>query len=175
MRRSGLWILAPVLALLLATGAEAKKQDATKMTCQEFASHSTDQQLRVAAFLDGYSKRGKPVEEVADVAVERDLDVLIVACHQDPKATVWDKLKAKLPGGKRKVKPVAMTCEEYLGLESDNQAEVAYWLEGYNRKAGATVEGEASIDVEHDTAVLVEECKPTPKGSVWERIKGKLE
>jgi hypothetical protein len=31
------------------------------------------------------------------------------------------------------------------------------------------------VDVEHDVAVLVEECRIAPKESVWARIKKKFE
>lgn len=171
MKRLVLWLSA--LLLVLAPAAFAKpKQNVPKMTCEEFAAHSTQSQQRVAAYLDGYSKRGKPIEDVADVDVERDVDVLVVACKETPKLTLWDKIRAHLPGGKKKVKPVKMNCEEYLTYSSDTQGEVAYWLAGYH---GGEVDGADEVDVEHDVALLVEECKVAPKVSVWERIKKKFE
>jgi hypothetical protein len=171
MKRHAIWLAVPAL-LLAGPAANAAKKDATKMTCEEFASQSPEGQARVTAFLDGYSKRGKKVEDIETVDVQRELDVLVVSCQQDPKATVWDKIKAHMPGGKKKVKPVAMTCEEFMALGSSVQPEVAYWLDGYNRKADVSASGE--VDLERDTAVLVQECKPTPKESLWKRIKGKL-
>jgi hypothetical protein len=170
MIRFAVWC--PVILLALAPAALAKsKHDVPRMTCEEFAAHSSEHQERVAAYLDGYSKRGQPVEQVVDVDVERDVDVLVIACKETPKATVWDKLRAKLPGGKKKVKPVKMLCEEYLSYTSDEQDDVAYWLAGYH---GTTVAGADEVDVEKDVAVLVEECRVAPKASVWERIKGKF-
>lgn len=167
------WIAWVSVALLVFSGAAPakSKHDVPKMTCEEFAAHSTDHQERVAAYLDGYSKRGKPVEDVVDVDVERDVDVVVIACKETPKATVWDKLRAHMPGGKKKVKPVKMICEEFLSYTSDEQDDVAYWLAGYH---GTTVAGVTEVDVEHDVAILVEECRIAPTASVWERIKAKF-
>ena len=159
------------LLFVTASAAGAAKRNVPKLTCQEFASHSKQTQLREAAYLDGYSKRGKPIEDVADVDVERDIDALVIECVQTPKVTLWDKIRAHLPGGKRKVKAVKMSCEEFLTYTSDVQGEVAYWLAGYH---GTQVDGAGDVDVEHDVAVLVEECKIAPKASVWERIKSKF-
>jgi len=171
MNRFVLWASAVLLAS--ASGVSAgSKHDVPKMTCEEFAAHSSTSQVQVAAYLDGYSKRGKPVEDVDDVDVERDVDVLVVSCRENPKVTVWDKIRAKLPGGKKKVKAVKMNCVEYLSYTKNVQGEVAYWLAGYH---GTTVDGEDEVDVEHDVAVLVEECRIAPKESVWARIKKKFQ
>ena len=173
MKRFVLAISIPALCLVAAAApAAAKKKDPTKMTCEEFAAETPEAQSRITAFLDGYSKRGKKVEEVGDVDVQRELDTLVVSCVQTPKVTFWDKVKMHLPGGKKKLKPVEMTCADFLALGSDVQPEVAYWLDGYNRKG--TVDASGEVDLERDMAVLVEVCKPTPKASLWERIKTKL-
>jgi len=162
-----------LLSIVLAPAAWAKpKHDVPKMTCEEFAAHSSDSHRYVAAYLDGYTKRGKPVEDVADVDVERDVDVLVVACRETPKVTVWDKIRAHMPGGKKRVAAPKMNCEEYLTYSRETQGEVAYWLAGYH---GTEVDGADEVDVEQDVAVLVEECRIAPKASVWERIKKKFE
>jgi len=153
--------------------AAAKKKNAPKMTCEEFAAQTPEAQTRVAAYLDGYSK-GKTYVAEDDVEVDRELDVLVVSCTQEPKATLWDKIKAKMPGGKKKVKPVKMTCEEFLSLDSKIQPEVAYWLAGYNAAAKTDVAASGEVDLETDTAVLIQECKPAPKASLWEKIKKKF-
>ncbi len=171
MSRFVLWAAAMLFAS--ASGVSASpKHDVPKMTCEEFVAHSTQSQTQVAAYLDGYSKRGKPVEDVAEVDVERDVDVLVVSCRETPKVTLWDKLRAHMPGGKNKVKAVKMNCEEYLSYTSNVQGEVAYWLAGYH---GTEVDGAEEVDVEHDVAVLVEECRIAPKESVWARIKKKFQ
>lgn len=174
MNRAALWMAVPTLALAVVASAASKKHDPTTITCEEFASHTPEGQLRMTAFLDGYSKRGKKVEEVGEVDVQRELDVLVVACRQDPKVTLWDKFKTHLPGGKKRVKPVEMTCEEYLSLEKDVQPEVAYWVEGYDRKTKTEVEAAGEVDLERDVAVLIEMCRPTPKASFWKRLHEKL-
>ena len=106
--------------------------------------------------------------------VDRELDMLVISCKQDPKVTLWDKIKAHMPGAKKKVKPVKMTCEEFLGLSSDIQPEVAYWLAGYNAAKKTDVAASGEVDLETDTAVLLQECKPAPKASLWEKIKKKF-
>jgi hypothetical protein len=163
-----------VIAGFATAAPAASKLDPTTMTCEEFASQTPEGQARVTAFLDGYSKRGKKVEEIGEVDVKRQLDVLVVSCKENPKATFWDKVKAHLPGGSKKVKPVAMTCEDFVALGSDVQPEVAYWLEGYNRKTKTETDVAGEVDVQRDVAVLVQECKPTPKASLWDRMKAKL-
>ncbi len=174
MKRFILAISIPAICLVAAASPAEAKKDPTKITCEEFAAQSSEGRTRITAFLDGYSKRGKKVEEVGEVDVQRELDVLVVSCVQSPKVTFWDKVKMKLPGGKKKLKPVEMTCEEYLALSSDVQPEVAYWLDGYNRKTGTEVEAAGEVDLERDVAVLVESCKPTPKAPLWQRVKEKF-
>jgi hypothetical protein len=170
MKRHVLWLAVPAIALAV-PAAQAAKKDATKITCEEFAEQSPEGQARITAFLDGYSKRGKKIEDIGTIDVQRQLDVLVVSCKETPKATLWDKIKAHMPGGKKKVNP-KMTCEEFLALGSSVQPEVAYWLDGYNRKENVVDAGQ--VDLERDMAVLVQECKPAPKESLWKRIKAKL-
>src|SRR5262245_16648860 len=161
------WVLVFVLVL---SGSAAAKQDPTKVTCDVFAASTPEAQERVAAYLDGYSKGGKKIEDVGEIDVNRELDVLVVSCKEEPKLTLWDKIKMKLPGGSKKIK-VPMTCEDYLALSSDVQPEAAYFLAGYNRAAKSEINAAGEVDLETDTAVLVQECKPAPKESLWARIK----
>lgn len=172
MKKTVILVLAAVIGFALP--AFAAKKNAVKMTCEEFAAQTPEAQTRIAAFLDGYSKGGKEIAADSEVEVDRVLDTLVVSCQQDPKVTVWDKIKAKMPGGKKRVKPVKMTCEEFLGLGKDVQPEVAYWLAGYNAAKKTDVSSSGEIDLETDTAVLIQECKPAPKASLWEKIKKKF-
>ncbi len=166
------WIWVPVFALAIALPAFAAKKDATKITCEEFASQTPEGRTRITAYLDGYSNRGKKVEDIAAVDVQRELDVIVVACREEPKATLWQKIEKRLPGGKKKIHPVKMTCEEFLSESKDVQTEAAYWLDGYSASEDVHAAGE--VDLERDTVVLVEMCKPAPKESLWKRIKSKL-
>src|SRR5688500_11261659 len=68
--------------------AAAKKKNAPKMTCEEFAAQTPEAQTRVAAYLDGYTKGGKSFAAESEVEVDRELDVLVVSCTQEPKATL---------------------------------------------------------------------------------------
>ena len=175
MKRLSVLVLVLVaLVAGFALPAAAGKKNAPKMTCEEFAAQTPEAQTRVAAFLDGYSKGGKKFADDSEVDVDRELDMLVVSCTQEPKATLWDKIKAHMPGGKKKVKPVKMTCEEFLALDSDVQPEVAYWLAGYDAASKTDVDDSGEVDLETDTAVLVQECKPAPKASLWEKIKKKF-
>jgi len=171
-------VLVPVLTLGLVwgvTSVEAKKADPTKMTCEEFLGLSDSVQPRAVAYLDGYSKAGKLKEEdIGEVDVDRQLAVLVVACKEDPKKTLWERFRSHLPGGKKKVKPVKMTCEDYMALSETERPEVDYFAEGYI-KGTKTQEGVAGeVDLDRDTAVIYELCKPTPKESLWAKLKKKF-
>ena len=169
-----LFVLVPVLAIALGGNANAKKVDATKLTCAEFSAQTPEDQESITAFLHGYSKTGVEEDALGEIEVDRVLDVTVIGCVEEPKATFWDKLKAKFPGGSKKVKPVKMTCDEFMALGKDVQPEVAYFLDGYSRKGKTDVAMAGEVDLERDTAVFVEICKPAPKESLWAKIKSKL-
>jgi len=170
MKSRSMLLSLAALALAVPATAGAGKVDPTTVTCEAFASQTPEAQQRVAAYLDGYSKRGTKLEDIGEIDVDREVDTLVVACQQAPKLTLWQKIEMKLPGGKKRVK-IPMTCDEYLALETDVQPEVAYFLAGYNRKQKTEVAAEGEVEIERDVAVLVEECKPTPKESLWAKIK----
>jgi hypothetical protein len=100
MPRITLWLAVPILALAGVATAASKKHDPTTITCEEFAAQTPEGRSRVAAYLDGYSKSGKKVEEVGEVEVQRELDVLVVACRENPKATVWDRSRPTCPAAR---------------------------------------------------------------------------
>jgi hypothetical protein len=151
---------------------EAKKVNPTKMTCEEFLALGESIQPRAVAYLDGYSKRGKLKEEdVAEVDVDRQMAVLVVACKEDPKKTLWDKVRAHLPGGK-KVKPTKMVCQDYVAMDETDRPELVYWASGYHKGVKETDAGE--VDLESDVAVVYEECKAAPKESFWSKVKKHL-
>ena len=154
----------------VAAASTARNVDLTKMTCAEFLTLGEDVQPRAVAWLDGYSKAGTlKAQDVGEVDIDRQMDVLVVACKQDPKPTFWDKVRAHLPGGSRKVKPTKMTCQEFMDLSETERPEVAYWLDGYNH--GVQQQVAVQVDLQRDVAVIVVECKPVPKESLWTKIK----
>jgi hypothetical protein len=113
--------------------AEAKTVNPPKMTCAEFLALGEKIQPRAVAWLDGYNAAGKLKEqEVGDVDVVRQTDTLVVVCQQDPKVTFWDKVKAHLPGGSKKIKPTKMTCYEFVAMDDSVKPEAVFWSEGYN-------------------------------------------
>jgi hypothetical protein len=149
--------------------AAAAKKNAPKMTAR---SRRRRPRRRRASPPSPTATEGKDRVAENDVEVDRELDASSPARRS--RKPPWDKIKAKMPGGKKKLKPVQMTCEEFLALGSDVQPEVAYWLQGYNRKTKTEMDAAGEVDLERDTAVLIEACKPTPKASLWERIKEKF-
>ena len=169
MKLLALTLTLPLLVLPFVARADSKK-DPTKETCEEFASETPEGQSRIAAYLDGVSKSGKKIEDVGEIDVDRELDVLVVSCQQAPKLTLWQKIEMKLPGGKKRVK-IPMTCEEFMAVGTEDQPEVAYFLAGYNRATKTEVDAAGEVDLERDVAVLVQDCKPTPKESLWSKIK----
>lgn len=165
--------LLSALAIGIAASAltvEAKTVNPPKMTCEEFLALSDSIQPRAVAWLDGYSAAGKLKEqEVGDVDVDRQTETLVVVCKQDPKLTFWDKLKAKFPGGSKKVKPTKMTCDEFVALDDSIKPEAVYWSAGYN--AGVKQEDVTQVDLERDIGVVVVDCKAAPKEPFWTKVK----
>jgi acid stress chaperone HdeA len=173
-----LLLLSTVLGIGVAASvmpAEAKKTNLTKMTCEEFLGLSEDVQPRAVAWLDGYSKSGKLKEEdVGEVDVDRQMAVLVVACKEDPKKTLWDKISAHLPAGMHKAKPTKMTCQEYVDMQQTDRPELVYWADGYNRRAKVKEGAVDEVDLERDVAVIYEDCQQAPKESLWAKLKKHL-
>jgi acid stress chaperone HdeA len=166
-------LLAVVIGVAGAAGvAQAKKHNLPKMTCEEFLALGEDLQPRAVAWLDGYSKGGKLKEEdVGEVDVDRQVEVLVVSCKEDPKKTLWDKIQEKLPGGSKRVKPVKMTCEDFVALSETERPELYYFAKGYNRASKTKEDVSGEVDLEKDTAVVYQECKQAPKESFWTKVK----
>ena len=153
-----------------AISADAKTVNPPKMTCAEFLALSDKIQPRAVAWLDGYSAAGKLKEqEIGDVDVDRQTDTLVVVCQQDPKVTFWDKVKAHMPGGSKKIKPTKMTCDEFVAMDDTVKPEAVFWSEGYN--AGVKKEDVTQVDLERDINVVVVDCKQAPKESFWTKVK----
>jgi acid stress chaperone HdeA len=165
------FVWAAVLLLGFVPAASAKKVNAPKVTCEEFLALSEDEKPRLVAYLDGRSKSGIEEKALTEVDVQRDMGLLVVACQEDPKATFWDKVQSKLPGGKHKVKTAKMTCETYASVEKSSQPEVAYWLAGYNKKGKVSADVVDEVNLETDFTFVVQECKAAPKVSIWEKLK----
>ena len=183
MTRTTLWRTALTLALLAAILAACAhrapapppaptsfKLDPRKTTCAEFVGLGQTIQPRVIAWMDGYSRAGTlQQQDVGQVDIDRQTDVVVVACQQAPTESFWQRIRAHLPGGSKQVKPTKMTCEEFASLSETERPEVAYWLDGYNH--GVRQDAVGVVDFQRDTAAILIACKPTPKESVWNKIK----
>jgi hypothetical protein len=112
-----------------ASAAGAEKRNLPKMTCEEFAAHSTTDQVREAAWLDGYSKRGKPIDDVAEVDVERDVDAIVIDCKQTRSRLSGTDPRAPSHGRQGEGREDELRGSTYT---SNVQGEVAYWLAGYH-------------------------------------------
>jgi acid stress chaperone HdeA len=177
-----------VLAAMACAPAVATEErvDPTKMTCEAFVALTEEAQPRVLAWLDGYSRAGRPPSAVP-VALREDAAIIRSACRQTPKQSVRQKMRAQPPGGKETVPdPARMTCAEFLGLAADVQPEVVYWLDGYNAgaeqggaetagtKGGGVTGTPVLVALDHDVAFMVKDCRETPTLSLWETTKSKL-
>ena len=171
MMRSALLVSTVAIAIAaFAPTAGAKTVNPPKMTCEEFLALGEDIQPRAVAWLDGYSAAGKlKVQDVGEVEVDRQTESLVEVCKQDPKVTFWDKLKAHFPGGKKKIKPTKMTCEEFTAVDDSVKPEAVFWADGYN--AGVRKDAAVAVDLERDISVVVVDCKAAPKESFWTKVK----
>src|SRR5262245_39766521 len=171
MIRSSLLMSAVLIGLTAsATIIEAKTVNPPKMTCADFLALGDSIQPRAVAWLDGYSAAGKLKEQdIGEIDVARETETLVVVCKQDPKVTFWDKIKAHLPRGKKKVKPTKMTCDEFVALDDTVKPEAVYWAQGYD--AGVRQDAAVQVDLEVDIGVVVVDCKQAPKESFWTKVK----
>lgn len=154
----------------LAAEASAKKTDPTKMTCDEYLSMSESEQPVAAAFLDGW-RDGKKHVDVGEVGLDRDVTTLVVSCKETPKESLWRRFEKHVPVLKKHVKPIEMKCEDFVGLESDLQPELYYYLDGYDRGTRTQTDVAGEVDLEQDYATFIQVCKQAPKESLWAKIK----
>ena len=75
------------------------------------------------------------------------------------------------PAAAKKADPSKMTCEDFVGLESDLQPELYYYLDGYDRATKTQTDVAGEVDLEQDYATFIQVCKQAPKESFWTRLK----
>ena len=70
-------------------------------------------------------------------------------------------------------KPVdQITCEEFLALDLDDQQRIAYWVDGYEAAKGEAAVGTVAFDkFGNPIGALVEDCRVTPKETLWQKLK----
>jgi hypothetical protein len=68
-----------------------------------------------------------------------------------------------------------ITCEEFLTLDPDNQNRIAYWVDGYAQAKNEAEVGTVALDkFGQPIRALVEDCKKTPKETLWQKLKKHL-
>jgi hypothetical protein len=68
-----------------------------------------------------------------------------------------------------------ITCEEFLALDPDDQNRIAYWIDGYAAAKDEAAVGTVALDkFGQPIGALVEDCKATPKETLWQKIKKHL-
>jgi len=68
-----------------------------------------------------------------------------------------------------------ISCEEFLALDPADQNRIAYWVDGYAQAKGEAAVGTVALDkFGQPIGALVEDCKKTPKETLWEKLKKHL-
>jgi acid stress chaperone HdeA len=69
------------------------------------------------------------------------------------------------------IKPVEMTCEDFLSYDDVSRPQIVYFTEGLSRN-GKPEDAVIDIDrVNRLVPMLVEDCKREPHASYWQRMK----
>jgi len=172
VRRTFVYVVSFAIAFQLGfvETASAKKADPTKMTCDEYLSLSESEKPVAAAFLEGWRK-GKEHVDVGEVGLDRDVTTLVVSCKEKPQESLWRRFEEHVPVLKKHVKPIEMQCSDFVGLESDLQPELYYYLDGYDRATKTQDDVAGEVDLERDYATFVQVCKQAPKESFWTKLK----
>ena len=65
-----------------------------------------------------------------------------------------------------------ITCEEFLAMNPNDQQHIAYWVDGYQMAKGEAAVGTVAFDkFGQPIGALVEDCKATPKETLWQKLK----
>jgi hypothetical protein len=65
-----------------------------------------------------------------------------------------------------------VTCEEFLLLNPNEQQRIAFWIDGYAQAKGETEVGSVAFDkLGRPIGALVDDCKASPKETLWQKIK----
>jgi hypothetical protein len=68
-----------------------------------------------------------------------------------------------------------ITCEEFLAMNPDDQQRIAYWVDGYQVAKGEAAVGTVAFDkFGQPIGALVDDCKATPKETLWQKLKKHL-
>jgi len=65
-----------------------------------------------------------------------------------------------------------ITCEEFLALNPEDQNKIAFWVDGYQVVKGEAAVGTVAFDkFGQPIGALVDDCKKTPKETLWQKLK----
>ena len=79
------------------------------------------------------------------------------------------------PAGAASKQVDTITCEEFLALNPNDQNRIAYWVDGYQAAEGEAAVGTVAFDkFGQPIGALVEDCKATPKETLWQKLKKHL-
>jgi hypothetical protein len=68
-----------------------------------------------------------------------------------------------------------ITCEEFLAMPPQNQERIAYWVDGYQEGNGKKAIEIIQFDkFGQPIGEMVEDCKKTPKETLWQKLKKHL-
>ena len=147
-----------------------------EMSCEDFVALADVEKPKVLYWAEGFNKKGKAIDSVVDVReTDRWLPLLVTECTKSPKESL-SKLVEKHASAAPKPTaaapaPTKMTCSDFLAMEDVVKPKIVYWAEGFS-KGGKPTDGVIEIDeTDRKVPVLVQECKATPKLTLWEKIK----
>jgi acid stress chaperone HdeA len=69
-----------------------------------------------------------------------------------------------------KVRPAKMTCEDFIAVDDNYKPALVYWAEGTDH-AGIKETDELTVDTANPVAIVIEECKKTPKMTFLGKVK----
>jgi hypothetical protein len=68
-----------------------------------------------------------------------------------------------------------ITCEEFLAMNESDRNRIAYWVAGYQTAKGEAAVGTVAFDkFGQPIGELVDDCKATPKETLWQKLKKHL-
>jgi acid stress chaperone HdeA len=115
------------------------------------------------------SNQGVPMKILALTAISLTTAVA-VAARADTPATANNARAAAVQPAKA-IKPMELTCREFLSYDEVTRPQIVYWSEGMNRNGKPQ---DAVIDVERINSlvpVLVDDCRKEPQTSYWKKMK----
>jgi len=167
--RAALGMLALGGLSVLATNAHAeeKQYGIEQMTCQELATLPAQDQTGFVLFVEGHERARRAVSELGDLELGRAPEALRTECAKQPQAVAKSLLLKSLPAGRKRIRPGAITCQQFMALPASEQREIAAFADGYYDGNRAKPELFYEADYEEDVAEVLEPCQASPSASFW--------